>query len=573
VWEDADGNGRQNPGEPGLPGVTVELLGAHESLVATTTTTNGRGRWWFIVDTAGAYWVRVTAPDGRAFTTRDVGGDNRDSDADDTGLITIGALSPGGIDISLDAGLLLAPGTIEIVKDASPDGPQDFTFTDDIAAPNVFTLDDDGADATHSNTKTFQAVAPGLYRVNEAAVDGWVVTSVTCLDSDGLGMPSTGDTLKRSAVIELDPGETVTCTFTNTANQAPLFDGNEGGVTLLIDAAENQTAVTDLEATDADGDTENGGGLTYSLTVGGEGDDNDLFTLDVDTGVLTFTTAPDFENPTDDLADNLYLAQVQVTDSGGLFDIQDITVTVTDVGEALEITSDGGGATAAVSAAENQTAVTDVQAFDPEGDTENGGGLTYALTGGAAECDLLRCDLRIVPTVGADNGRFTLDPATGVLTFTAAPDFENPLDLDGDNDYQVQVTVTDSDLNTDVQDITVTVTDVDDAPLNGTITVTLTASVPGPDVITFSEDITAEAAFMLDDNPASGMPNTITFENVTPGTYSVSRAPFSLMLLGNGCTDTDAGGVASVMDLATGVATINLEAGETVACTFLGIFE
>ena len=52
---------------------------------------------------------------------------------------------------------------------------------------------------------------------------------------------------------------------------------------------------------------------------------------------------------------------VTVTDSGGLTDSQDLTVTVTNGTKCPEITSDGGGATATVSVAENMTAVTDVQ--------------------------------------------------------------------------------------------------------------------------------------------------------------------------------------------------------------------
>jgi len=76
------------------------------------------------------------------------------------------------------------------------------------------------------------------------------------------------------------------------------------------------------------------------------------------------------------------------------------------------ITSDGGDA-AAISIAENTTAVTDVVASDDDA------GVTFSLTttdGG-----------------GADNGLFSVDSATGVLEFTAAPDFENPADADGDS--------------------------------------------------------------------------------------------------------------------------------------------
>ena len=92
----------------------------------------------------------------------------------------------------------------------------------------------------------------------------------------------------------------------------------------------------------------------------------------------------------------------RLTDSGLLTDVQDIAVTVTDVNETPTITS-----LAAVDAAENQTAVIDVQSTDSEGDTE-GSGLTYSKTG------------------GADQALFSLNTATGVLTFLAAPTLKLP---------------------------------------------------------------------------------------------------------------------------------------------------
>ena len=105
------------------------------------------------------------------------------------------------------------------------------------------------------------------------------------------------------------------------------------------------------------------------------------------------------------------------------------------------ITSDGGAATASVSAPENQSAVTDVDASDPDGDP-----LTYALAG------------------GADASAFAIDPASGVLTFGTAPDFEAPSDSNGDNVYLVTVSVSDGRGGSDSQQLSVTVTNVDEKP-------------------------------------------------------------------------------------------------------------
>ena len=226
-------------------------------------------------------------------------------------------------------------------------------------------------------------------------------------------------------------------------NDPPVITSDGGGATASVNADENQTAVTDVQSTDPDGDLE-GAGLTYSKTGGA---DEALFGLDPNTGVLVFLSPPNFEDEQDAGADNVYDVQVTVTDSGGLTDFQDIAVTVTDVNEAPEITSDGGGATASIFPEENQTAVTDVDSTD-DSDTE-GAGLTYSLTGGA--------DVLLFSIVGA----------TGVLTFNVAPNFEIKADVGGDGVYDVQVTVTDSGTGTltDVQDIAVTVTDVNEAPI------------------------------------------------------------------------------------------------------------
>ena len=109
------------------------------------------------------------------------------------------------------------PGTIQIVKDAVPDAAQDFGFTTTGGLnPATFDLDDD-ADGTLPNTQTFSNIAPGAYTVSETAVAGYS-TALSCVDPDG-GTTTTGST----ANIDLDAGETVVCTFTNT-NQPEYVD-------------------------------------------------------------------------------------------------------------------------------------------------------------------------------------------------------------------------------------------------------------------------------------------------------------------------------------------------------------
>ncbi|HPT36834.1 MAG TPA: SdrD B-like domain-containing protein, partial [Methanothrix sp.] len=97
VWEDQDYDGLQDSGEPGLSGVSVELLdqNAGSFSPARTNSTNAEGEYSFTV-TSGSYRVRFTPPSGRLFSPADQGGDDSlDSDAapasGQTAVITLAA--------------------------------------------------------------------------------------------------------------------------------------------------------------------------------------------------------------------------------------------------------------------------------------------------------------------------------------------------------------------------------------------------------------------------------------------------------------------------------------------------
>jgi hypothetical protein len=126
-------------------------------------------------------------------------------------LILVLLFGAAPVDASSGPGSALrqqSTGTIVIVKDSVPDDPQDFIIQ---FAPTGggFTVDDDPNDGSAPNqlTRTLEA---GTYTATEAAVTGWIVTAVTCDDPN-----SSGNVATRTATIDLDPGETVTCTFRN----------------------------------------------------------------------------------------------------------------------------------------------------------------------------------------------------------------------------------------------------------------------------------------------------------------------------------------------------------------------
>jgi hypothetical protein len=246
----------------------------------------------------------------------------------------------------------------------------------------------------------------------------------------GGGTSNVYDVVVQASDGEFADTQSLTVTVTNL-NEAPQITSNGGGASTGVSVAENTTAVATVAASDVDGD-----GLAYSIAGGA---DAALFTIDAATGALRFITAPDYENPVG--GDNGFEVVVQASD-GTLADTQTLYVSVYNVNEAPAITSDGGGATAAVSVAESGTAVTTVTATDPEGSTP-----VYSIAG------------------GADAARFTINASTGALAFITAPDFESPSDTGGNNVYDVTVQVSDGTL-TDTQAIAVTVTDVAEGVLN-----------------------------------------------------------------------------------------------------------
>ena len=215
-------------------------------------------------------------------------------------------------------------------------------------------------------------------------------------------------------------------------NAAPFITSYGGGNATVV-VVENSSAVTTITASDFDNTH-----LTFSL-IGGA--DQTKFSINPSSGVLSFFTAPNYEEPSDSGGNNVYDVVVQVSD-GDLTDSQSIAVTVTNVNEAPDITSNGGDANATVNIAENTTAVTTL--ITNNDDSTN---LIYSLAG------------------GADQAKFAIHPGSGVLSFINAANYEAPTDSGGNNVYDVIVQVSDGSL-TDTQAIAVTVTNVNDISPN-----------------------------------------------------------------------------------------------------------
>ena len=107
-------------------------------------------------------------------------------------------------------------------------------------------------------------------------------------------------------------------------NDAPVITSDGGGATASLVLDENVTAVTRLRRVrDIDQTPQP---LAFSIAGG---NDAARFSIDAGTGVLSFTSAPDYEHPSDADGDNVYNVIVEVSDGEGGTNSQAIAVTVT----------------------------------------------------------------------------------------------------------------------------------------------------------------------------------------------------------------------------------------------------
>jgi hypothetical protein len=106
VWDDVDRDGVQDPGEAGVPNVSVNLFDKAKKLV-NTVNTDATGHYVFENLAPGDYYVGFVPPDGFVISPKDQSNDDAlDSDADSTtGETTLTTLVAGDNLLKWDAGV------------------------------------------------------------------------------------------------------------------------------------------------------------------------------------------------------------------------------------------------------------------------------------------------------------------------------------------------------------------------------------------------------------------------------------------------------------------------------------
>ncbi|HEY7759920.1 MAG TPA: DUF2341 domain-containing protein [Burkholderiales bacterium] len=335
-----------------------------------------------------------------------------------------------------------------LANDTDPNG--DLMTTVLVAGPTnaaAFVLNANGS-FTYTPTADFHGVDTFTYRASDGAAPLSGITTVTITVNPINDAPVASGSATLAAVAEdtLNPaGATVSVLF--AGNYSDAIDGTAAtalsGIAITANAA---TAGQGSWQYSSDGSSWN------SVPTAGLGDTTALVLPS--SYYLRFVPAANYNGTpgtlTARLADGSTGATAFSASSnisagiGGTGKWSTATValgtTIAPVNDAPIITSNGGGASAGISMAENSTAVTTVAASD----VDVGDILTYSIVG------------------GADQALFAIDSGTGVLTFMVAPNRESPTDAGADNVYDVTVQVFDGTAN-DTQAIAVSITDVDES--------------------------------------------------------------------------------------------------------------
>ena len=287
----------------------------------------------------------------------------------DTYMVTVTATDPSGLSDTINV-------TIKVTNvDEDPEIRRVIVLDTNVAP--VFPDTEDGARSVAENTAAGEDIGNPVAATD--ANEDALTYALSGIDTASFGIdPNTGQLLTKAAldyetkstysvtVTATDPGgesatKDVTITVTDVdesgPNVAPAFPPSETGARSV---AENTAAGEDIgnpvAATDANGDA-----LTYALG----GADAASFAIDSDTGQLMTLAALDFETKA------TYSLTVTASDSGGLSDSIDVTITVTDVNEAPVVPT-----------VADQTATKDT-AFSytvPDFTDPEGGTITYTAT-------------------------------------------------------------------------------------------------------------------------------------------------------------------------------------------------
>ncbi|WP_292463735.1 SdrD B-like domain-containing protein [Methanolobus sp.] len=194
VWNDLNGNGIQDAGEPGIKGVEVKLYKSTGGSSIATTTTNSNGYYKFAVNNNKDYKVKFILPSGYLFSPIDQGTDDKkDSDAGTNGLTSVIKIRNSKDNCTIDAGIYKPASVGNFVwEDKNNNGIQD-VGEPAIEEVEVRLYKCDGEFVANTTTDSigyyiFTGLAPGSYYMEFVKPTGSVFApqgqGSTAIDSD-----------------------------------------------------------------------------------------------------------------------------------------------------------------------------------------------------------------------------------------------------------------------------------------------------------------------------------------------------------------------------------------------------
>ena len=225
VWWDVNGNGRQDPGEPGIPGVGVALSDS------SLSTTDVSGLYAFTGVPSGMYTLKISddelQPGGTLYNwfASPRGGASEDVDSD-------------GDETTHDATVILEPGEVAITTDFGFDIPSSYVLTQELNTQEPVSLESESSFTIHIANSGSTTISTLPLRYVYSTTHLSYVSAIPAPDNNlDDGMIDWSD-LTDSFGQDLAPGAgfTVIVTFKAIADTTDLPD-HETVNTALVDSA------------------------------------------------------------------------------------------------------------------------------------------------------------------------------------------------------------------------------------------------------------------------------------------------------------------------------------------------
>jgi len=321
---------------------TVTITGSDKGTLAATTSINGNGTLdlAFTGNPSGTGSITAAIADGVMQAPANLSGVGSGfNDVAPAPSISITGADAGTLGATV---VVNGNGTLDVSFFGTPDGNGTLTVAFMQVVDDAPTVLNPLADVVTTEDASNFIISLADVFDDEDNNNSLITTTASSSDPSLVTLSIAGDYLTLD--FQPDQNGSATVTVTGTSNGlvvADSFDVNVAGVndapvfaggSTFTTAENNASASFLVGATDADGDA-----LTYTKT----GPDADKFTLNVNTGELTWNAAPDYEANASAAGNNVYSVSVTVSD-GTVSATQAVAINVTDL---TSEDSDGDGLT------------------------------------------------------------------------------------------------------------------------------------------------------------------------------------------------------------------------------------